>query len=283
MIDLKKLIESANGLAPLPASTVRLVEMVGSADCNLGEVAELISFDAALTASVLRGANSAATAGAAPISTVHEAVMRLGSARVLALAVASGARAFLDRKLDAYGLDEGALWRHSVAAAVAAEVLPSYCTVELPPDVFTAAILHDVGKLVMSRFLDAESLAFIRRAQEVDHLPRLDAEALILGVDHAELGGLVAQHWSLPPRVVRGIIHHHRPELGNDVVCDATYVANIVGNHVEACLAGKTLELVVDAGVCERLGLSAINLAALIPLAAARFVQVSTRYGAAAA
>ncbi|MBL9201896.1 MAG: HDOD domain-containing protein [Opitutaceae bacterium] len=282
MIDLKKLIDSANNLAPLPASTVRLAQMVSSSNCDLGEVSELIAFDQGLTMSLLRGANSAASGGAMVVSTVQEAVSRLGLARVLALAVASGARPFLSGKLEAYQLDEGALWRHSVASAVAAEVIPGYCEVEIPSEVFTAAILHDVGKLVMSRFLDPEIIGYIRRAQEVDGLPRLEAESMLLGVHHGELGGLIAQHWALPHRVVQGIIHHHHPEQGGDVVCDATYLANIVGNHIEACFAGKDLELLVESGVCERLGVTQANLQALCPIAAARFAQVSNRYNAAA-
>ena len=282
MIDLKKLIEDANSLAPLPASTVRLAQMASSPNCHIGDVAELIAFDPVLTAHLLRGANSAANGSGGEVTTVQEAVIRLGTARVLALAVASGARPLLNGKLEAYHLDEGALWRHSVAAAAAAEVLPNYCEAAVPPDVFTAAILHDVGKLVMSRCLSQDELRYIRAAQEVDGLPRLEAESLILGVHHGELGGLIAQRWALPNRVVQGIIHHHHPEEGGDVVCDATYLANIVGNHIEACLAGKDLPRVIDEGVCERLGLSQTKLLALCPVAAARFSQVSNRYNAAA-
>jgi HD-like signal output (HDOD) protein len=281
MIDLQKLIDDANHLAPLPASTVRLAQMVSSPDCDLADVSQLIAYDPALTANLLRGANSAMSGSSSGITTVQEAVTRLGTARVLALAVASGARPFLSGRLDAYALDEGALWRHSVAAAVAAEVLPSYCEVEIPADVFTATILHDVGKLVMSRFVGPEALGFIRRAREVDGLPALEAEALILGVHHGELGGLIAQHWALPSRVVQGIQHHHHPDDGGDLVCDATYLANLVGHQIEACLEGQELGLFVEPGVCERLGVTPVKIQSLVPIAAARFAQVSCRYNAA--
>jgi putative nucleotidyltransferase with HDIG domain len=281
MIDLKKLIESANNLAPLPASTVRLAQMVSSTNCDIADVAEIIAFDPAMTANLLRGANSAASASETKVTTVQEAVSRLGTARVLSLAVASGARPFLNGKLDAYELNEGALWRHSVAVAAAAEILPGYCTAVIPADAFTAAILHDVGKLVMSRFLSREALGYIKTAEQQDGLARLDAEAQILGVHHGELGGLIAQHWSLPHRVVNAIIHHHHPENGADIVCDATYLANLVGHQIEACLEGKELALEIDPAVAERLGLIPEKLLALVPIAAARFAQVSCRYNAA--
>ena len=280
MIDLANLIEQANELDPLAASTVRLVELVGSPDCHLDDVAELIAFDQALTVKLLRAANSAASASAVPVGSVWEAVTRMGTSQVLALAVAAGARPLLESRVPAYGLDEGALWRHSVAAAVAVEIAPNFCQVEVPSEAFTAALLHDVGKLVMGRFLSPEILGFIRRAQEVDHLGQLEAESLLLNVHHGELGGIIAQHWNLPPRVVQGITYHHNPEQGLDVVCDLTYVANQVAKRIEAGLDGRKFDFSVDPGVAERLGLAPQALDNFCPIAASRYEQVSRRYNA---
>ena len=278
MIDLDLLIEQANELAPLPASTVRLAALVDSPDCHLEDVAELIAFDQALTVRLLRAANSAASASALHVGTVQEAVMRMGTAQVLALAVACGAKPFLQARVTAYGLAEGALWRHSVAAAVAAEIALAFCEVEIPPEAFTAALLHDIGKLVMGRFLSPEILGFIRRAQEVDHLGQLGAESLLLNVHHGELGGLIAQHWKLPPRVVQGIIHHHDPEQGLDPICDFTCLANHVAKRIEAGLDGVSFDAVLPAGVAPRLGLTDNGLDQLCPVAAMRYAQVRARY-----
>ncbi len=280
MIDLDRLIERANELAPLPASAVRLAELISQPDCHLDEVAELIAFDQALTVKLLRAANSAASAAALPISSVQEAVTRMGTAQVLALAVAAGARPFLQARVPGYGLAEGDLWRHSVAAAVAAETAPAFCGVDVPPETFTAALLHDVGKLVMGRFLSPEILGFIQRAQEVDHLDRLEAEALLLNVHHGELGGLIAQHWKLPPRVVLGITYHHNPEQGLDVVCDLTCLSNQVAKRIEAGLDGRRLEFTLPYEVAERLGLTPKSLNNFCPIAASRYSQVSRRYNA---
>ena len=214
MIDLDNLIEQANGLAPLPASAVRLAGLIGDPDCHLDQVVELIAFDQALTLKLLRAANSAASASATRVGSVQEAVIRMGTAQVLAFTVAAGARPLLQPGIPEYGLSEGALWRHSVAAAVATEAMQLSGGFELPPETFTSALLHDVGKLVMGRFLTPEVLGFIRWSQEVDHLDRLEAESVLLEVNHAELGGLVAQHWKLPPRIVQGITYHHNPGAG---------------------------------------------------------------------
>jgi HD-like signal output (HDOD) protein len=280
MIDLDRLIEQANELAPLPATTVRLTQLVGSPHCDLEDVSELIAFDQALTVKLLRAANSAASGSAIPVGTVKEAVTRMGTAQVLALAVASSARPLLQARVPAYGLDEGALWRHSVAAAVAAETVPAFCRLDVPPESFTAALLHDVGKLVMGRFLSPEILGFIQRAQEVDHLGQLEAESLLLNVHHGELGGVIAQHWKLPPRVVLGITYHHNPDQGLDLICDLTYLTNQVAKRIEAGLDGRQLEFAISGPVAERLGLTPKMLDHLCPVAASRYTQVCHRYNA---
>lgn len=280
MIDVTKLIEQAHSLTPLPATTVRLAQLVCSPDCYLEDVAELIAFDQALTLKLLRAANSAASAGAVRYGTVKEAVARLGTAQVLAFAVACSTRPFLQATVPGYGLDEGALWRHSVASAVAAEIVPEICRVEVPPESFTAALLHDVGKLVMGRYLTPEVRGYLRRAYEMDHVAPREAESLVLKVHHGELGGIIAQHWKLPVRVVQGITHHHTPDCGMDVICDVTYVANQIAKGIEASVDGRPFELALAPEVTERLGIAPKIIESLCPLAALRYAQVGRRYSA---
>ena len=280
MINLQLLIEQANDLAPFPASTVRLAQLVTTPGCNPADVADLIAYEPSLTVQLLRAANSAASASATRVVTVQEAVTRMGTSLVLALAVASGARPHLETKLPAYGLDEGALWRHSVAAAVAAETARKFCSVEVPPEAFTAALLHDVGKVVMGRFLSPDILHYISLAQTEDHLSALEAETQILSVHHGELGGLIAQHWQLPEGIVLGITYHHNPEQGMSAICDFTYLANWVAKRVEASLDDRKLDFSFPPEIALRLGTTACQLENLCPVTAARFVQVSQRYSA---
>lgn len=280
MIEIGELIEQANALAPLSVSAVRLSQLVSDPECPLEDVAELIAFDQALTLKLLRAANSAASASAAPVGTVREAVIRMGTAQVLALAVAAGARPFLQPCIPAYELAEGALWRHSVAAAVATEAMQGLGAFEVPPEAFTAALLHDIGKLVMGRFLTPEVLGFIRRAQEAEHFSRLEAESLLVEANHAELGALVAQHWRLPPRIVLGIQYHHHPEEGRDRVCDLTCLANQYAKDIEANLDGRENEIGVPLDLMERLRLDQATIDRLRPQSVARYAQVRSRYNA---
>jgi HD-like signal output (HDOD) protein len=274
------LIRAVQDLSPLPASTVRLTQMIVDSRCGLNDVTELIAFDQALTMKLLRAANSAVSGSHEPVGNVGEAVARMGTAQVLTLAVASGTKSSLQAGIPGYGLAEGALWRHSVAAAVGAEVAPSHCRVEIPPESFTAALLHDVGKLVLGRFLTPEIRGQILQAQSVDGLSLLEAEARVLSVHHAQLGGMIASHWNLPASVVKGITHHHAPAGGEDVICDLTYVANHIAKRIEAELDGRRYEPDIDSEAMERLGMTEDGLEELWMAAIARYSEVKMRYNA---
>jgi putative nucleotidyltransferase with HDIG domain len=275
MVNLDELIRQGQDLQPLPVSTVRLAALVASSRTDLEEICDVIAYDQALTLALLRAANSARDAGVSEVAQVHEAVFRLGGARVLALAMSASTRCLLQRGIASYGLNEGDLWRHSVAAASAAETVAGFASETLPPETFTAALLHDVGKLVMGRFLDPFDMEMIQRAKTEGGLDPLSAERQVLGVHHGELGGIVAQHWKLPEKIVKGIIYHHTPAEGLDVICDAVYAANLLAKRMEN---PSLPEVSLDSDVLDRLGLAASEMGKMFRFALEHFESVTNRY-----
>jgi len=228
LIDLDAVIESAHSLDPLPVSVGRLAALVADEDADLREIVEVITYDQALTGNLLRRANSAASAGRNPIRTVHEAVVRLGTGTVLALAMSASVSKRMGRPIPEYGLAEGQLWNHSVLATLAAETVRAASKVPVPAEVATAGLLHDVGKLVLARFLGPGVLNLLVLARDVDGLTELEAERSVLQVHHGELGGLIAQHWRLPDTIVQGITYHHDPMQALLPICFASHLANLV-------------------------------------------------------
>ncbi len=232
MLDLDSLAQAASHLDPLPASVARLASVVASVDPDLDEILDVVKYDQALTATLLRGANSAASGSLTAVNNVRDAVIRLGTGSVLWLAVQSSVRRRLQRAVPEYGLSEGELWRHSVAASLAAGALHRYTGIPIPPETSTAALLHDIGKLLMSRFLGDDVLATIHRAQLDGAVTRIQAEVEILGVHHAELGGLMVQYWGFPETIQRGISYHHTPDEGVDPICYATHLSDVVAKSI---------------------------------------------------
>ena len=278
MLKHHALIEAAYDLEPLSETVAGLASILGNDNWQMRHVEEVISLDQALTARLLRFSNSAAVASRSPIARVKDAVVRLGTGSVLSIAMASGVQSQMSVAVPEYGLNEGQLWRHSVAAALAAELIPIVLRVRVPFESFTAALLHDIGKLLLARFLEPDLLRFLEKARKAGGASSLMAEIEILGVHHAELGGLIAEHWRLPPRLVKGIAHHHAPLEGRDRVCDVVHVANFVAKRVGTGGEAGEQDLVVEPDSLERLKIDQEGLDRITKATRDRLDEVIARY-----
>ncbi|MGO9875491.1 MAG: HDOD domain-containing protein [Acidimicrobiia bacterium] len=281
MIDLDELARAAAQLEPLAPSVTRLAALVCAGAPELGQVVEIVRYDEALTASLLRSANSSWSSSRVEITTVRDAVIRLGASPVLAMTLGRNVRSRLDDAVPEYGLGEGELWRHSVAASLAAELLAPRAQHRPPPEAATAALLHDVGKLVMARYLAPPVLEALR-AHEERGLTAIDAEAAVLGIDHAELGAWIAQAWSLPDSLVRAIGEHARPGADADTVVYAVYLADVVALSVGAGTDGTSFAEGPDVETFARamgeIGLTAAAFDELRLLVEQRLSEVERRF-----
>lgn len=239
MIDHDVLVQRSYELTPLSPTVVRLAELVGNPGADLQAIVRTLSMDPALAGAVLRQANSARFGGSTAIATVQDAVVRLGPGVILGLATAAGLRKTADRSLPQYGFTEGAFWQHCSAASLAVDVLRKSIRTAVPAAAATAALLHDIGKLAMAQFLSPECLKSTWRARREAGCSRDEAEREILGVDHAEVGGLIAQHWRLPECIRHAITYHHDPVRGDHLISDVVHLASCVADR--ACPATEEL------------------------------------------
>lgn len=233
MIDLNAVVRKAHDLEALPVSVTRLASLVVRDDTNTQQIVEVVNYDQALTARLLRAANSAAYAGMGPASTVSEAVLRLGMGAVLALSVGTSIRFQMAHKISDFKSNEVDYWKHSVTTYLVTETLQSYCDTRIPPIASTTALLHDIGKLVLTRFLSPSIVSSIKQQVLKDNLASFEAEMKFLKVHHGHVGALIARHWQLPNDIARGILYHHTPEVAQDLVCYVVAFANEISHHLE--------------------------------------------------
>ncbi len=278
MIDLDALAQAAACLEPLPVSTLRLARLVCSAgdSPDVDRVVEVVQFDQALTAGLLRSANSSWSASRTEISNVRDAVIRLGMGPVFAMALGVQVKARLSAPIPEYGLGEQELWNHSVAASLAAELILRLSPRHLPIETVTSALLHDVGKLVMSRFL-SEDLLDALATSAASGATRMQAESDILGVHHAELGGLILQCWALPEALVRGVTYHHTPDVSLDPVAYGVYLADVVAKTVTES-ADDNADLDVFSNAISELELTADAFDEICGLTRDRFAEVLQQF-----
>ena len=280
MIDLVAVSRAAACFEPLSTSVTRLAGLVACDSADLAQIVEVVRYDQALTAALLRGANSAWSASRTEVTTVTDAVVRLGAGPVMALAMGANVKARFARAVPAYDLAEGELWSHSVAASLAAETLVLVCKDRLPVETATAALLHDVGKLIVTRFVDSADLGAIEAARELG-ATRMKAEAEALGVDHAGLGEMIARAWALPDALVAGIARHHAPgaaEAGRTtLIAYGVHLADVVAKVV-AGGNDDNADLETFARATGELGLTADGYDSVCNIVAQRFAEVSHRF-----
>jgi len=278
MLDYQKIVRAAESLDPVPISVSRLVAIVAQDHWAFSDVEQVVSLDQALTGRLLQIANSAWSASLMPIGTVKDAVIRIGIGPTVSFAVGASVGPTFRRALPEYGLTEGQLWRHSVTASVAAEVLSAMSQAEVPAEAVTAALLHDVGKLVLARFLTPDLLRGLADARADGVASMMQAETSVLGVHHGELGGIIARHWNIPERVCEAITHHHAPDQIADVVCDVVTLANIAAKAVEPVGEVTPADLEPPAGSISRLGLAPNFMDRLCSHVSRRVQEVLARF-----
>lgn len=209
VLDHRELLSSAETIDALPITVGRLASLISAGNADIFEIVEVVSLDQALTATLLRRANSASVRGRVEIRTVRDAAVRLGASALLSMAMAASVSFKMNRALPAYGLAEGQLWKQSVAASLTADVVRRRARADVPMEASTAALLHDFGKVVLSSHFGPQVLEMLSRAAQADGMSLLRAEQVVFGVTHSEIGGLVAAHWKLPHSIVDAIVRHH--------------------------------------------------------------------------
>ena len=154
--------------------------------------------------------NSTLLGGASPVSSLRDALVRIGNKRLLQIILSAGGTDLLGREVEGYDLARGDLWKHSMLCALLAESLCDVVSYPSPDKAFTAGLLHDVGKLAMAESV-AGSFEAIREASAAGKISFLEAETEVLGVSHAEIGGRLGALWNFDAEMVAALRHHHAP------------------------------------------------------------------------
>ena len=225
---LGKIMLNVSSFPSMPQAAVKLIGLLKSKDVPIDKVEEIIRYDPGLTTNVLKLANSAYFGIPLKIGSLKHAVMFLGVKRFAQIAVAACMSNKMDKAVEGYELPPGELWRHSIAVSNTAEALAKYTKLSKADDVFTPALLHDMGKIVLGKFVEEEFQKIESIAAK--GVPFEVAENMVLGTDHAEIGAQILANWSFPSEVVNAVRWHHNPERikNSDLQADIVYLSNLL-------------------------------------------------------
>lgn len=237
----------------LPGVVLHALEVMQDPKSDAESVQLVINRDPAISAKILRVANSAFFGFARRVSTIADAVSILGFANVQGMIIGVGAfDAFRTERLKL-----GDFWHHSIATATAARLLAQRVNSGVE-EAFTAGILHDIGKLVFAVQAGAGYQHVLDMEREAG-VSALEAERTLLEFTHPEVGEAVALRWNLPPRYVAAIAHHHDPAAAGEETkfCALIGLANLAAHAVETAgylVPAREAERIAN---LERLGLGA--------------------------
>jgi len=220
-------IKNVEELPSCPDIALEVLMIAQDAECNFQKLADKINRDPNLTANMLRMANSVIYGYMKKISSVKDMIVRLGLENVKLIAITSASSALLKPSKEAYGLAYGALWRHSYATAILASIIGRHAKVENGATLYTAALLHDVGKVILDRPLQREIL---KREPPEREMKFVDFEDYILHTNHAKVGMALLERWGLPDEICIPVGYHHIRDMSvqADVNTKIVYLANLL-------------------------------------------------------
>ncbi len=244
----------------MPTTAAKLLPLLDNADSTASEIESILKYDPGLTANILKLTNSAYFGIPTRISSVKQAIVLLGWKRLLQVVTTICMSPLMNKTIPGYDLPRGALWQHSVAVSVAAEILVKELKIPDADEVFTAALLHDVGKLILGGFVkeDLQNIEdMVTKGIAFDV-----AESMVLGTNHAEIGGQILDKWSFPSDLVSAVQWHHDPESCEEHcnLSDIVHVANTMGIMTGFGKIDQDLALEHFGPVADRLGLAPENL-----------------------
>jgi HD-like signal output (HDOD) protein len=208
---LARLVARLSTIPSLPTLYLAINTELGRDIVSGRRIGDLIARDPGMTAKVLQLVNSPYFGFRVSVGDPVQAVQLLGLETVRALVLSLHVFSRLDdRTVRRFRL--GRAWRHSLAAAACARLIAQEAGVppQQLPDAFTAALLHDVGKLLLATSLPNDYQSACRLAEE-EHLSHHEAERRTFDVSHAEVGGYLLGLWGLPESIVEAVAWHHRP------------------------------------------------------------------------
>jgi putative nucleotidyltransferase with HDIG domain len=264
----KEIISQVKDLPTVPETARKITRLLGNPNSHRDDLIKTIRQDNVMTAKLLRVCNSAKTGLSSEVGSVDQAVLLLGDAAIFQIVTAIGFGGALGFTMPGHLVEANGLWSHSLSTALGSEYLTQTENYgEFQPSIaFTAGLLHDIGKVVLNQILTPKWRAEIRARMSENSCSRVEAEKMVLGADHAEIGACLLRSWSLPENIVEAVAHHHCPVTQPEVQLSAVvYLANnaahLAGPSPGGCEVFATRP---ESGIAQLLGLTQERLEQLV-------------------
>lgn len=211
---MDNILKSIDTLPPIPEVARKVLAMADDPDVAMDDIVAVIKYDQAITTNCLKLCNSSYFGLREKIFSLDQALVMLGMDNLVKIVLVNCTGISSYKKAQkGYGFKSGELWEHSVTCAILSQMLMKAAGQREDTVLFTAVLLHDIGKLVLDSFLVDRLDELHQLVQERDYA-FIAAESELFGVNHAEIGGMVAEKWQFPQTLINSIRNHHKSMSG---------------------------------------------------------------------
>lgn len=212
MSRLEEILSLVKHVQPFPKVVQRVMEMLADPETDVQDLAEVIQFDQVITANVLKICNASYFGLPRKVASLNEALVVVGQDTLKDIIITSSSARFYKGGVgEGYKLEQGELWKHSVATGILAKHMVRHIKDVEPGAAYTAGLLHDIGKRFLSTFV-ADDFKEIMLKVVRDQCSFVEAEKELLGITHAELGGMILKKWEFPEAMQLAVLQHHDPD-----------------------------------------------------------------------
>ena len=223
MSTVESIIEAIEQLKPVSDVTGKVMALLDDPDCGMSDLADIIRYEPALTANVLKLANSAYFGLPGKMYDTKQAIVYLGMTQVVDLVLLISCSDSFSGSHGGYGLDDGELWKSAVSAAILANDLAKVKGLKQTSLFFTGALLRDIGKVVMDQHVKS-AIGPIMNRVKTQNITFIEAERHVLGFDHSQVGAMIAENWLFPNPLQCIIRYYHRPLEAKGCFLEASIV-----------------------------------------------------------
>ncbi|MCB1194799.1 HDOD domain-containing protein [bacterium] len=207
----EQMLVQVEKLPPLPAVATQIMRLIKDDKSDAKSFEGLLKQDPLLTARLLRLVNSSFFGLPNKIASIPQAIVVIGFKSLKNLVIAASVNRMMEGQFPGYGFTEGGLWRHSILNAQWSEKLAKELgwTADSTEEIFVIGLLHDVGKLILSSYINEHMQDMISTLIECRG-DIIEAENRLVGITHPEVGSYIAKEWKFPDQLSAIIRDHHK-------------------------------------------------------------------------
>lgn len=208
-MDLQAFLAKAGELPALPRVANHILALIADPNTTAAKLEKAIILDQALTAKVLRIANSSFYGGLRDVNTVSEAIVRLGFVTIRNWTLVTAAKAVFVDAQTAPALQQ--VWQQSVLSAMASQLVADRVHFRAPEAVFVGGLMQNIGQLALAKAAP-DLFRQIMESSAQAQVPYHVVERELLGFDHGDLGAMLIREWNLSDELEAAVRQHHRLE-----------------------------------------------------------------------